>query len=374
MNIARLAVAAAVLIAALPRASSAQDLGVVVNGTALVFDQPPIERDGRVFVPLRGLFERLGASVVFSAGQIAMTAGWHIIGLHVGETAAVIDGQSQLLDAPPIVVGGRTLVPLRFVAQALGAKVAYDGSTRIVTVDGATVASALVAASAVPTATPAAVVPVPTSAPGSLAPLVRGDGPIEIRLLRAEPAPGTTIARKRPELSATFAEAVDPASVRLTIDGRETSAGPLVTSRSFETDPALDLAAGPHVVVVSGRTPDRERFEDRWTFATTDTVNTNFINGLEPVGGTLLTMPTFDVSGFTRPKARVHIVATTNGTSPAFGDASDASQTIDVVASAKGYFEAPLALVDRGSGLVDVRVSSTAPGGDVAVRTLRLRL
>lgn len=380
MKFVRLAAISAVLVVGIPLASVAQDLGVVVNGTVLVFDQPPVERDGRIFVPLRGLFERLGASVVFDAGKITMTAGAHTIGLHVGETTAIIDGQSQLLDAPPLVVGGRTLVPLRFVAQALGAKVAYDGSTRIVSIDGAPIAPI---AAAGPARTPVPLVPataISTPTPSadvatiSAAHVAKGEMPIELRLLRVEPAPGADLARKRPEISATFAESVDPASVRITIDGRDSSSDALVSSRSFVTDPSVELAPGSHAVIVSGRTPDKERFESRWTFATTEATNTNFLNGLEPVGGTVLSTASFEVSGFTRPKSRIRIVATTSASSPAFNDTSDGSQTVDVVASGKGYFEVPLALVDHGAGLVDVRIVSTAPGGDVAVRTLRLRL
>lgn len=392
MNLVRLAAISATLAAAgLPLSSSAQDVGVVVNGTALVFDQPPLERDGRIFVPLRGLFERLGASVVFDAGRIAMTAGTHTIGLHVGETTAIIDGQTQVLDAPPVVVGGRTLVPLRFVAQALGAKVAYDGTTRIVSIDKAPLAAATVATVVPPPPVPSTPMPPPAAIPpppaipvasaantgGVVAPnaaFPKGEIPIELRLLRIEPAPNTTIARKRPELSGTFAESIDPASVRIAIDGRDVTADALVTARSFETDSGNDIPAGSHAVVVTGRTPDNEHFEDRWTFTTTDTPNSNFLIGLEPVAGTELGSTTFDVSGFTRPRARVRVIATTSSTSPVFSDASDDSQTVDAVATSKGYFEVPLALVDHGSGLIDVRIVSTAPGGEVAVRTLRLRL
>lgn len=380
--VSRIAVPFAALIAVVvaPLTASAQDLGVVVNGTALVFDQPPLDRGGRVYVPLRGLFERLGASVVFDAGRIAMTAGTHTIALKVGETTGTIDGQPQTLEAPPIVVGGRTLVPLRFIAQALGAKVAYDGSTRIVSIDAAPIVAAsgaTPAASASASASPVAAAPV-VSVPPS-APLAKGEIPIELRLLRVEPAPMSTIARKRPELSATFAETVDASTVRIALDGRDVSADSFTSARGFVADPGADLAPGPHTVTVLGRTPANERFEERWTFTTADAPNANYLSGLEPASGTTLGSAAtgsvaFDVSGFTRPKARVRIVATTSGSSPAFSDASESSQTIDVAATAKGYFEAPLMLADHGSGLVDVRITSTAPGGGVAVRTLRLRL
>lgn len=364
-----------------PLAVSSQDVGVSVNGTTLVFDQAPIERGGRIYVPLRGLFERLGASVVFDAGHIAMTAGPHTIGLRVGESSATIDGQPQALDAPPFVVTDRTFVPLRFVAQALGASVAYDSTARMVSVNAAPLVAAsatMVPAGSSPDATSAPVGAPTVAAPVPATPPAPGETPLALRLLRVEPAPTAAIARKRPELSATFAETVDPTTVHVVLDGRDLRQQTLVTPRGFVAEPAFDLAPGPHGVTVTGRTPESEAFEQRWSFTTIDAPNPNYVSGLEPVSGTTLggSLPgatAFDVSGFTRPKSRVRIVATTSATSPAFNDVSDSSQTVDAVASAKGYFEAPLLLADHGAGLVDVQVTSTAPGGGVAVRTLRLR-
>ncbi len=354
-----------------------QTVGIVVNGTALVFDQPPFERDGRVFVPLRGLFERLGASVVFELGQIAITAGSHTIGLHVGDAVATIDGRSEMLDAPPVVVADRTLVPLRFVAQALGAEVAYDVTRRVVSVSATprpSPAAALAAPSPPEMAQSTFATNVPVVAAVPSVPLGKGEIPIELRLLRVEPAPNATLARRRPEISATFAESVDAATVRVVLDGHDTALDTFATSHGFATDPSFDLDVGMHVVSVTGRTPDKERFEERWTFATSDAPNANYLSGLEPVSGATLGSTNFEVSGFTRPKARVRIVATTSATSTAFSDFSDGSATVDAVANSKGYFAAALAPVDHGAGLVDVRIASTAPGGAVAIRTLRLQL
>jgi len=112
------------------------DVNVVVNGQSVGFDQPPITRAGRVFVPLRGVFERLGASVVYDNGQINATGSGHNISLRIGSTQATIDGQTQYVDVAPFVIGSRTLVPLRFVAQALGAAVAWDQNSQTVRING----------------------------------------------------------------------------------------------------------------------------------------------------------------------------------------------------------------------------------------------
>ena len=56
-----------------PRLRRRKRVTVFVNGRAMNFKQPPIERAGRVFVPLRGIFEQLGATVVYTNGQINAT-------------------------------------------------------------------------------------------------------------------------------------------------------------------------------------------------------------------------------------------------------------------------------------------------------------
>src|SRR5262249_2519893 len=107
------AIAAMVLPAAPGLAQSS--VTVIVNGQTMSFDQPPIVRNGRVFVPLRGIFEQLGASVVYANGQINATGNNRTVSLTIGSTQATVNGQSQILDVAPFIVGSRTLVPLRFI-------------------------------------------------------------------------------------------------------------------------------------------------------------------------------------------------------------------------------------------------------------------
>ena len=123
-------------LAALPVLAAAQSVTVIVNGQRMNFTQPPIERSGRVFVPLRGVFEQLGASVVYSNGQINATGNGRTISLMIGSTQATVAGQPTLMDVAPFIVGATTYVPLRFISQALGASVNWDNSTSTVTING----------------------------------------------------------------------------------------------------------------------------------------------------------------------------------------------------------------------------------------------
>jgi hypothetical protein len=110
------------------------DVGVTVNGDSVAFNPPPIVQGGRVFVPLRGVFERLGASVVYNDGNIDAQGSGRDISLHIDSTSATINGQPEILDVAPFIVGASTYVPLRFVSEALGASVNYDDSDSVVSI------------------------------------------------------------------------------------------------------------------------------------------------------------------------------------------------------------------------------------------------
>ena len=97
-----------------------------------------IVQDGRVFVPLRGVFEDLGASVVYANGQINATENRRDIALQIGSTQASVDGQPETIDVAPFIVGESTYVPLRFISRALGATVSWNGDDRVVTVASTT--------------------------------------------------------------------------------------------------------------------------------------------------------------------------------------------------------------------------------------------
>src|SRR3984957_4534923 len=117
---------------ALP-ALGAGPVSVTVNGQTANLNPPPQERAGRVFVPLRGVFEQLGASVVYDNGTINAQKGHdRSVSLHVGSTDATVDGQATTIDVAPFIIGASTYVPLRFISQALGASVNYDAANRVV--------------------------------------------------------------------------------------------------------------------------------------------------------------------------------------------------------------------------------------------------
>jgi copper amine oxidase-like protein len=114
--------------------TSAPYVKVFVDGSPVYFDQAPVMANGRVLVPLRGVFERLGATVNWdSASQTVLAQrGATSVSLRIGSPQAFVNGQAQFLDVPAMLIGGRTVVPLRFVSQALGAGVNWDATTSTV--------------------------------------------------------------------------------------------------------------------------------------------------------------------------------------------------------------------------------------------------
>ena len=107
---------------------------VVLDGRELSFDMPPVIQEGRALVPLRGIFEALGAEVHWDGDTRTVTAvrDGTVVTLTIGVKTAYKDLTAIELDVPAKIVNGRTMVPLRFVSESLGAGVERDEESRSV--------------------------------------------------------------------------------------------------------------------------------------------------------------------------------------------------------------------------------------------------
>ncbi|WP_031514074.1 phosphodiester glycosidase family protein [Desulfofalx alkaliphila] len=108
---------------------------VYLDKQRLWFDVPPVLREGRTMVPLRRIFESLGAQVEYEQGVVTAQKDGTAVVLKINERQAKIDEKIVMLDVPAAVVDGRTMVPLRFVSEAMGAKVEWDGSAKTVFIE-----------------------------------------------------------------------------------------------------------------------------------------------------------------------------------------------------------------------------------------------
>ena len=113
------------------------EIKVIVNGNALVMDQNPIIVEGRTLVPLRAIFEALGAKVGWDDESKCATGILNdkTVSLTINNTVAKVNGSDVTLDVPAQIVNSRTLVPVRFISESLGADVDWNGDTKTVTVE-----------------------------------------------------------------------------------------------------------------------------------------------------------------------------------------------------------------------------------------------
>lgn len=312
----------------------AQAVAVMVNGQPLSFDQPPVERAGRVFVPLRGVFEHLGASVVYANGVINATGNGRNISLRIGSNQASVNGQTQYLDVAPFLIGSRTLVPLRFVAQALGATVDWNNNTRTVTITG-----------------------------GGNAPSYSSTPQPNRSFYLKNTRPSGSVRTQSPAIHANFSEPVQRDTMHVAIDGRDVTNDVYANPNGFDVTPPTPLSAGRHRVTVSGTTQAGATFSTGWSFDIGTSSARNYLNNVHPLNGAHVGA-SFTFSGHTLPGSQVHIVA--SGSASAFGGllqlGTGTFQT-SVQADNTGSFSTQISLNNVGGAQVRVIVQSVAPDG-----------
>ena len=106
-----------------------EGVGVKLNGNYLYSDVPPTVVNDRTLVPMRAIFEALNAEVTWDGTTNTAQAknSYTSIQLTEGQTQAFINDQPYELDVPAQIINDRFLVPIRFVSEALGATVTWDG-------------------------------------------------------------------------------------------------------------------------------------------------------------------------------------------------------------------------------------------------------
>src|SRR5665647_1703583 len=120
---------------------------MLVNGVQQLIDAQktqPIISGGRTLLPIRSVIEAFGGSVAWepSTSKITVTMGNRALELWLGKSQALLNGAAIAIDSAnskvvPFVVNGRTMIPLRFVAEAMGLDVQYDAAARKITLQEA---------------------------------------------------------------------------------------------------------------------------------------------------------------------------------------------------------------------------------------------
>lgn len=119
-----------------------EPIKVSVNGEIINFDNPPVIKEGRTLVPLRKIFEALDVIVRWDDTTKTVFAFKEntVISIPLNSKTATIQtdentSKSVELDVPAQLIQSRTFVPVRFIAESIGAEVKWDGDTRTVIIN-----------------------------------------------------------------------------------------------------------------------------------------------------------------------------------------------------------------------------------------------
>ena len=113
---------------------NAGEVTVLLNGQNMILSPSPIIRNDRTYLPMRSLFETLGASVEWNGEDRTVTAtkdGKEVL-FTIDSPVLSVNGSPVTLDAAPFIANDRTMIPLRAAAEGLGLSVSWDGNERCV--------------------------------------------------------------------------------------------------------------------------------------------------------------------------------------------------------------------------------------------------
>lgn len=110
---------------------------IFVDGVEPIFVNDPIIKSGTTMVEFRPIFEVLGLTVNWDPKNKKVIGKKEGITVEmiIGSKTAYVNGEEVTLNIAPYVKNGRTLIPLRFVAEASGKKVKWDGKTRMILIN-----------------------------------------------------------------------------------------------------------------------------------------------------------------------------------------------------------------------------------------------
>jgi N-acetylmuramoyl-L-alanine amidase len=101
---------------------------LTIDGQRIISDVPPVTQAREAFVPLRAVAQGLGADANYDpkTGAVELVRGNEVLRMRIGDTRATINGHKVTLRQAPFAVRGRTMVALGVIAQTFGSRVRYD--------------------------------------------------------------------------------------------------------------------------------------------------------------------------------------------------------------------------------------------------------
>lgn len=105
-----------------------KEVSVLFNNEKIKFDQAPVIINGRTLVPIRAVVEAMKGVVEWEEATqtVTLSLNGSVIKLQIGSTTAYLNGEERILDVPPQIFNGRTLLPIRFIAEGFQFNVEWD--------------------------------------------------------------------------------------------------------------------------------------------------------------------------------------------------------------------------------------------------------
>jgi hypothetical protein len=109
-----------------------------LNGKATALDAAPFidKSSGRTLVPIRFVSEALGFNVAYNekTKEVTIRNNDTVVVIRIGSKIATVNGKNITLDVAPVIQNGRTFVPVRFISETTGFKVEWNSNTRRITI------------------------------------------------------------------------------------------------------------------------------------------------------------------------------------------------------------------------------------------------
>lgn len=112
----------------------AQGVTVSLDGNTVNFpNQQPVVVEGRTLIPLRGVFDNMGYTISWNGNTktVTLSKGSDTIVINIGESCYYLNGNRNAIDVPAQIINGSTMLPLRAIADATGVNVTWDNNTKV---------------------------------------------------------------------------------------------------------------------------------------------------------------------------------------------------------------------------------------------------
>lgn len=116
--------------------NTTDEIWVLIDNERVLFDQQPIIKQDKTLVPMRAIFEKLGAKIYWDDSTKTAIAEKNgvVIKIQIDNNIMKKGDEEIVLDVPAQLLNSRTLVPIRAISEAFGCKVDWIGEIRTVTI------------------------------------------------------------------------------------------------------------------------------------------------------------------------------------------------------------------------------------------------